>query len=119
MVQPRIGDNETVGMMVRMKADLRDRIKAAADQNGRSQNSEIVATLEKEYPAPSSDADIAVATWHALMEIMKGDPDYAGSPEGIRAMKNFLAMLENVDVETKIGEHGMEVFLKDRKPQPE
>lgn len=39
-------------MMVRMPEGLRDRIKAAADANGRSQNSEIVATLEEKYPAP-------------------------------------------------------------------
>lgn len=42
----------TVGMMVRMSADLRDRIKAAAEINGRSQNSEIIATLEEAYPVP-------------------------------------------------------------------
>ena len=106
----------TVQIALRISPDLRERVKAAADANNRSVNSELTATLEEKYPAPSSDADIAVATWHALMEIMKDDPDYARSPEGIRAMKNFLSMLEKVDIETKIGEHGMEVFLKDRKP---
>lgn len=38
---------------VRMPDGLRDRIKAAADANNRSMNAEILATLEREYPAPS------------------------------------------------------------------
>lgn len=49
MVQSRAGSEGTVGMMVRMPAELRDHIKAAAEKNGRSQNSEIVATLEGRY----------------------------------------------------------------------
>lgn len=55
MVQARVGADGTVGMMVRMPEALRDRIKAAADANGRSQNSEIVAALEEKYPAPQVD----------------------------------------------------------------
>jgi len=42
-------------MMVRVPEDLRDRIKASADAFGRSQNSEIVATLLEHYPAPSEE----------------------------------------------------------------
>ena len=34
---------------------MRDRIKIAADLNGRSMNAEIVATLEERYPATSVD----------------------------------------------------------------
>lgn len=34
---------------------MRDRIKVAADLNGRSMNAEIVATLEERYPATSVD----------------------------------------------------------------
>ena len=37
---------------VRFPDGLRDRIKAAADENNRSMNAEIVATLEEKYPAP-------------------------------------------------------------------
>ncbi|WP_420023553.1 Arc family DNA-binding protein [Cereibacter azotoformans] len=43
-------------MMVRMPAALRDRIKAAADANGRSQNSELIATLSAAYPADAPDS---------------------------------------------------------------
>lgn len=53
MVQGRTGTGGVVPLMVRVPEDLRDRIKAAADANGRSQNSEIVATLEEKYPAPT------------------------------------------------------------------
>lgn len=40
--------------IVRLPDGMRDRIKAAADANNRSMNSEIVATLEQKYPAPIS-----------------------------------------------------------------
>lgn len=52
MVAGRIGDGKTVGSMVRMHSDLRDRIKAAAENNGRSINSEIISALEEKYPKP-------------------------------------------------------------------
>lgn len=37
---------------VRLPAGLRDRIKAEAERNGRSMNTEIVSTLEEAYPDP-------------------------------------------------------------------
>lgn len=52
MTQSRVGTAGTVAMMVRLTEELRDRIKAAADENKRSQNSEIIATLNEKYPAP-------------------------------------------------------------------
>lgn len=36
--------------MLRLPDGMRDRIKAAADKNGRSMNAEIVALLEKHFP---------------------------------------------------------------------
>ncbi|PTQ72733.1 Arc family DNA-binding protein [Celeribacter persicus] len=41
--------------VVRLPDGMRDRIKAAAETNNRSMNAEIVATLEKEYPATPPD----------------------------------------------------------------
>lgn len=38
--------------MLRLPEDLRERVKAAADGNGRSLNSEIVAALEEKFPEP-------------------------------------------------------------------
>lgn len=40
--------------MLRFPPGLRDRIKAAAEDHGRSMNEEIIRTLEKEYPEPWS-----------------------------------------------------------------
>src|SRR5690606_1002848 len=36
--------------MIRLPEGMRDRIKAAAERNGRSMNAEIVAALEQAYP---------------------------------------------------------------------
>ena len=38
---------------LRLPDGMRDRIKAAAEANGRSMNAEIVSTLEDKYPAPA------------------------------------------------------------------
>lgn len=45
---------ESDKFMLRLPDGMRDRIKAAADANNRSMNSEIVATLEDKYPAPKA-----------------------------------------------------------------
>jgi len=39
---------------IRLPPGLRDRIKATAEANGRSMNTEIVSTLEDAYPDPQS-----------------------------------------------------------------
>lgn len=49
MVQPRAGQG-AVQIALRLQPDLRDRIKLAAEQNGRSINSEIIAALEDAFP---------------------------------------------------------------------
>lgn len=61
MVQGRAGSGNVVPLMVRVPEDLRDRIKAAADANGRSQNSEIVATLVEAYPDGPTEFEIAMS----------------------------------------------------------
>ena len=40
--------------VVRLPDGMRDRIKDAAEANGRSMNSEIVAALEEKFPEPAS-----------------------------------------------------------------
>lgn len=54
MVQSRAGSGNTVGVMVRMPEELRDRVRATAEMEGRSMNSEIVAALEEKFPEPAS-----------------------------------------------------------------
>lgn len=46
-------------VIIRLPDGMRDRIKAAADANGRSMNSEIVATLEDKYPVPVASMSIS------------------------------------------------------------
>jgi hypothetical protein len=43
--------------MLRLPDGMRDRIKAAAEANNRSMNSEIVATLEEAYPEPLNSTE--------------------------------------------------------------
>ena len=47
-------NRESDKFIVRLPDGMRERIKAAAEANNRSMNAEIVATLEREYPAPRS-----------------------------------------------------------------
>lgn len=49
---------ESDKFIVRLPDGMRDRIKVAADANGRSMNAEIVATLREAYPAPIENSDI-------------------------------------------------------------
>lgn len=56
---------------VRFPDGLRDRIKAAAEANNRSMNAEIVAALEKEYPAPPMSLNDIIIS---LLERLRGAP---------------------------------------------
>lgn len=44
--------------IVRLPDGMRDRIKAAAERNGRSMNSEIVEALLRNYPEPATPEDV-------------------------------------------------------------
>lgn len=58
----------TVQIALRISPDLRERIKATAEANNRSVNSELTATLEEQYPKPfSADEDLTMACVSALM----------------------------------------------------
>lgn len=43
--------------LLRLTSSLRDRIKAAAAENNRSMNAEIVATLEEKFPPPKPPSE--------------------------------------------------------------
>lgn len=52
----------TVQIALRISPDLRARVKAAADANNRSVNSELTVALEERYPPPiPSEEDLAAA----------------------------------------------------------
>lgn len=51
-------------VIVRLPDGMRDRIKDTAEQNGRSMNAEIVATLGDAYPAPTPSDDVTrIVEW--------------------------------------------------------
>lgn len=64
---------------LRLPDGMRDRIKAAADANGRSMNAEIVATLEENYPAPKlpgpTATDLAEIMEHIFSSASEADQD--------------------------------------------
>ena len=50
--------SEQVQVNFRMPVELRDRIKAAADDNGRSMNAEIIIRLDRTFEPPVDMPDI-------------------------------------------------------------
>ncbi|MCX5579440.1 Arc family DNA-binding protein [Kaistia terrae] len=56
---------------LRLPPGLRDRIKAYAEQHGRSMNTEIVRVLENEYPEPWS-VESRISELSKLLEVLKG-----------------------------------------------
>ncbi len=52
--------------MVRLPEGMRERIKRAADRNGRSMNAEVVATLEHTYPPEPSMEELISRVHHAI-----------------------------------------------------
>ncbi len=57
--------------MVRFPEGMRDRIKAAAEKNGRSMNSEIVYTLDEAYPdIDEVDHDQYMAVMRAMRDAL-------------------------------------------------
>lgn len=100
MVQGRSGSGSVVPLMVRVPEELRDRIKAAAEANGRSQNSEIVATLEEKYPAPRQRDSMLEA---AVADLLASD-GWSVSETSIMMPFDFIAekMSHRVAVEIKL-----------------
>lgn len=96
MVQARAGSGNVVPLMVRVPEDLRDRIKAAAEANGRSQNSEIVATLEEKYPDVSPDQLFfeAEKKMARAISLLQQDPDK--NKEALRELAQLQSALAKV-----------------------
>lgn len=79
--------------VLRLPDGMRDRIKAAADENGRSMNSEIVATLEDAYPEVDPEAAILEMIQHIREMSAKALP-----PE---RLQDFDAYLDGIAIEVK------------------
>lgn len=88
---------------------MRDRIKAAADRNGRSMNAEIVATLAQHYPPPRADVGSLDGLIHYLISAsdrqtqtarlaeVNGKLDDMGSPFRIKEADNGTFTITNED----------------------
>ncbi|WP_198453240.1 Arc family DNA-binding protein [Thioclava electrotropha] len=61
--------------MLRLPDGLKDRIKAKADEHGRSMNAEIVQLLENEYPAPTDVLHLHVDDIRKLLDIYEKETD--------------------------------------------
>ncbi|MES2665421.1 MAG: Arc family DNA-binding protein [Pseudomonadota bacterium] len=82
---------ESDKFMLRLPEGMRDRIKAAADQNGRSMNAEIVATLDERYPSPESfDASVA----RMIIAIGKNIKVARPGTERTQAIEKFVGLLK-------------------------
>jgi len=62
--------------IVRLPDGMRDRIKAAAEDNNRSMNAEIVATLQEAYPTPTDDP-MSALDFFAFVTRLTKSPDPA------------------------------------------
>lgn len=74
--------------IIRMPDGLRERIKAAADRNNRSMNSEIVGTLEGMYPSRMNLADIR----DYIKQLVEGYR-YSPSEEVLREIADMIELL--------------------------
>lgn len=72
---------------LRLPDGMRERIKTAADRNGRSMNAEIVSTLEEAYPAPIKDFPLSFMDWmaDALQTLLETAPYETFRHEMIKA----------------------------------
>lgn len=71
--------------IIRLPHGLRDRIKAAADQNGRSMNSEIVAVLLEAFPDYLSDNRARLEGIASVLRMYSEDPGVASAIDRIEA----------------------------------
>jgi hypothetical protein len=74
MTKPPFPSDQQDKFMLRLPEGMRDRIKAVADANNRSMNSEIVATLEEKYPAMS--AEITAKVINDLVAYIQAAPTH-------------------------------------------
>lgn len=89
---------------LRLPDGMRDRIKSAADENGRSMNAEIVAALEKAFPTADAEFEAALERLRVQLDHIRY---VAVSSEG-QARDEALAMLASV-------QHQMDMLLSHAK----
>ncbi|MBZ0124099.1 MAG: Arc family DNA-binding protein [Roseovarius sp.] len=75
--------------VLRLPEGLRDRIKAAAERNGRSMNAEIVQLLERQYPEPMDLPSDQIEAIRALLVEYESEED----PKKRLGIRNTIAQV--------------------------
>lgn len=109
--------------IVRLPDGLRDRIRAAAEEQGHSMNTEIVRTLEEKYPAPlESFNDPAAKTLMWLAERIRKRNPKAGSFRDKQAStyerlaKDIIARLgSNLEIDFEINQNTENLKISDQE----
>ncbi|WP_370275112.1 Arc family DNA-binding protein [Pararhodobacter marinus] len=83
---------ESDKFMLRLPDGMRERIKSAADANGRSMNAEIVATLEEKFPEPSPRHDLRTLL-KASLEVSHADQPAHSSSAALKNRQTLLNFL--------------------------
>lgn len=80
---------------LRMPPELKARVKAAAEANNRSMNAEIVALLEREFPAPAVPKLDEILGHAALLELFNTPAE--DRPKLVLALNERLAAAGSVE----------------------
>lgn len=83
---------ESDKFMLRLPDGMRDRIKAAAEHNGRSMNAEINATLEKAYPEPIDPATIKFISAFEFLEQIRKARTREAAIHGMNELNSTLSL---------------------------
>lgn len=84
---------------LRLPDGMRDRIRTAADLNGRSMNAEIVATLEEKYPT----TPIEVKAVDGVIAYIIGAPDKAARTARLQEVNARFAAMGSL---LRVEDHG-------------
>lgn len=82
-------------IIIRLPDGMRDRIKRVAEQNNRSMNAEIVATLKETYPAPMP-VDVLASTMTEWLDYIEAAPNREQKLDRIAGINRDLAFHDNL-----------------------
>jgi plasmid stability protein len=75
MKKPAFPSDQQDKFMLRLPDGMRERIKAKAEENGRSMNSEIVDTLERAYPVATDTMYLVIDKIRQCLEEYEMETD--------------------------------------------
>lgn len=94
---------------LRMPPDLKERIQASADENGRTLHGELIHTLERAYPEPVYSAEDFLGLLHSLTGPMSFD-------EQIERAKELNSTLAHFGVELEAHLESGDIVLCPKRP---